>query len=454
MIRTSVIIPVYNTIEYLDECVRSVLAQAVDETEIILVDDGSTDGSLQLCEEYAAGYDNVKLIRQEHRFQGTARNRGLEKAIGEYVYFMDSDDIIKPGLFDRCYDVCRENDLDFVMFDAEGFIYDENDTELAVPDDICDRSGLGIRSGIYTGPEFWNEQYNSHGLLYVVWLLYIKRSFLLENDLFFEERTYFEDNDWMLRTYLSAGRTMYLPEKMHRHRWRRGSNMLDGFTVDLMKGCFRMHDVLIKISEGVDSNEKRRMAEDVILLNIRRFERLKEIGRDREDAYSGPLKDFCSKLLGYIADPERSTYAKSIDTAALDRVIRSTKEWENAPEISIKAEDLPVWMPGPACPDGSGSQRIIVIYGTGNVGKRYYGLLEEFCEMDRLEIVFAETMPEEGAACCGRPVLPIKEAARMRPDDVIIASTKYAEEMWRTAKEDIGEESVLIMMPKEMKFFL
>ena len=453
MIRTSVIIPVYNTVEYLDDCVRSVLAQGLKETEIILVDDGSTDGSLQLCEEYAAGYNNVTLICQEHQFQGTARNRGLEAANGEYVYFMDSDDIIKPGLFDRCYEVCRENDLDFVMFDAEGFRYDENDKELVVPDDICDRSGLGIRSGIYTGPEFWNEQYNSHGLLYVVWLLYIKRSFLLENDLFFEERTYFEDNDWMLRTYLSAERTMYLPEMMHRHRWRRGSNMLDGFTVDLMKGCFRMHDVLIRIAEGLTLDERRRMAEDVILLNIRRFERLKEISRDREDAYCGLLKDFCSKLIGYIAEPERSDYAKSIDTAALDRVIRSAKDWKDPPEISVKAEDLPVWLPEITGADGS-QHRTIVIYGTGNVGKRYYELLEEFCETDRFEIVFAETMPEAGATCCGRPVLSIKEAARMRPDDVIIASTKYAEEMQRTAKEDIEDEAVLITMPKEMKFFL
>ena len=85
MIKTSVIIPVYNTAEYLEECVDSVIAQTQEGVEIILVDDGSTDGSLEMCEKYAASYDNITLIRQEHEFQGTARNRGLRAS--EALFF-------------------------------------------------------------------------------------------------------------------------------------------------------------------------------------------------------------------------------------------------------------------------------------------------------------------------------------------------------------------------------
>ena len=448
MIKTSVIIPVYDTAEYLEECVESVLAQTQEGVEIILVDDGSTDGSLEMCEKYAASYDNITLLRQEHEFQGTARNRGLRAANGEYIYFMDSDDIILPNLFDRCYGICEANDLDFIMFDAEGFKYDENDKELIVPDDICDRSGMGIESGIYTGVRFWNDFYNSHGLLYVVWLLYIKRSFLMENELFFEERTYFEDNDWMLRTYLAARRAMYIPEKMHLHRWRRGSNMLGGFTVDLMKGCFRMHDVLIGIAEKEKDDPKRlRMAEDVILLNIRRFERLAEIGGEREHPYAGALADFVSRLSSHLSDPERSAYAKSIDTAALDRIIRSTAEWKNGPKGSIAAgpADIPVWLPSR---DGR-----IIIYGTGNIGKLYLGLIEEFCDAGGLDITFAETDPDEGAVFGGSPVIAISEAGKTEPDAVVIASTKYPQEMKRTAEKYCDNE-IIKTVPKELKFFL
>ena len=94
MIRTSVIIPVYNTAEYLRECLDSVLDQKQKDIEIILVDDGSDDGSLEIEEEYAANYPFIRLLRQDHEYQGTARNRGLEIAQGEFVYFMDSDDVM------------------------------------------------------------------------------------------------------------------------------------------------------------------------------------------------------------------------------------------------------------------------------------------------------------------------------------------------------------------------
>ena len=85
MITTSVIIPVYNTAEYLEECIDSVLAQDDGDIEVILVDDGSDDGSLEICERYAADHSCVSLLKQEHLFQGTARNRGLEAANGEFV---------------------------------------------------------------------------------------------------------------------------------------------------------------------------------------------------------------------------------------------------------------------------------------------------------------------------------------------------------------------------------
>ena len=105
MIKTSIIIPVYNTVEYLRECLDSVLNQTQKEIEIILVDDGSDDGSLEICREYADRYPFITLLQQNHLYQGTARNRGLEIAAGKYVYFMDSDDWITPQLLEKCYAV-------------------------------------------------------------------------------------------------------------------------------------------------------------------------------------------------------------------------------------------------------------------------------------------------------------------------------------------------------------
>ena len=140
-IKTSVIIPVYNTAQYLEECIESVLAQTQKEIEIFLIDDGSTDGSLEIIDRYVSDYPFIYKITQQHEYQGTARNRGIRQARGEYIYFMDSDDIAKPQLFETCYELCEREKLDFAIFDSNGFI-DGMDEDYVRPDDIIDRTVL------------------------------------------------------------------------------------------------------------------------------------------------------------------------------------------------------------------------------------------------------------------------------------------------------------------------
>ena len=436
MIRTSVIIPVYNTADYLAACVDSVLAQTQKETEIILVDDGSTDGSLAIAQRYAADLEQVTLLTQEHQFQGTARNRGLKEARGEFVYFMDSDDLIRPELFEKCYAACVQRDLDFVMFDSEGFVYDENDTELAVPDDICDRRNMGIGDGIYTGPEFWNRFYARHGVLYVCWLLYIRRDFLLANDLRYEERTYFEDNDWMLRMYLCAERTAYLPEFLHLHRWRRGSNMLSGFTADLLKGCFRMHRVLTGLLSGEESPAKRKMIEDVLRLNTRRFDRLAEVPDTEE--YFRPLSEFLSECV-LRAD-------RYENLAVLYRALRSTEGWKCVPGDPEPLRKL-------AGALVRGTSRRVVIYGAGKMGEILCRLLEAYGELQDKTVVFADEK-KAGQTVFGRPCLAPLSIAAFAPDEILLGSVKFAREMKDTLDKVYTGNAKITKIPEGMRFFL
>lgn len=94
--KLSVVIPVYDTEETLEACVKSVLDQGVDDTEIILVDDGSDDGSPAMCDRLAREHEEVCTIHEEHRGIAGARNKGIEKARGEYIMFVDSDDSLAP----------------------------------------------------------------------------------------------------------------------------------------------------------------------------------------------------------------------------------------------------------------------------------------------------------------------------------------------------------------------
>jgi len=118
MKRISIIIPIYNTGEYLHKCIKSILSQTLTDFELILVDDGSVDESCRICDEYAMGDDRIKVIHKENEGVSIARNTALGIAEGEYIGFIDSDDWIEPDMYERLYNHAIQNNCDIVMCDA------------------------------------------------------------------------------------------------------------------------------------------------------------------------------------------------------------------------------------------------------------------------------------------------------------------------------------------------
>lgn len=97
----SVIVPVYNVEKYLDECVRSIMNQTYQNLEILLIDDGSTDRSPEMCDTYARQDSRVKVIHQHNQGLSAARNTGMNSMKGEYFGFVDSDDYIEPTMYEK-----------------------------------------------------------------------------------------------------------------------------------------------------------------------------------------------------------------------------------------------------------------------------------------------------------------------------------------------------------------
>ena len=115
-IKVSVIIPVYNTGKYLKNCLDSVINQTLKDIEIICINDGSKDNSLDILKEHAKKYEHIKIFNQRHKGAGAARNKGLKKAIGEYVYFLDGDDFIKPDALEKAYKKITETNSEICIF--------------------------------------------------------------------------------------------------------------------------------------------------------------------------------------------------------------------------------------------------------------------------------------------------------------------------------------------------
>lgn len=133
MARISIIMPVYNVAEYLHNCVDSIFAQKFTDWELILVDDGSTDASLSICEEYVAKDARVKLVRRAHSNAAACRNAGIRVAAGEYLMFLDSDDVFSPWLLDRLYGNAEVHGADISACTSVAFIDGRPEPEFKEP---------------------------------------------------------------------------------------------------------------------------------------------------------------------------------------------------------------------------------------------------------------------------------------------------------------------------------
>lgn len=162
----SVIIPVYNCSDYLHECLDSIFAQSLNDIEVICVDNGSSDESADILQEYASAHSNILILHQNARGAGLARNLGLRHANGEYVIFLDGDDFFEPNLLRNTYKHAKRTDADIVLFG--GRIFDdalgklEEKVVFINPELLPDStvfSSLEIPDSIFqvTNPAAWNK---------------------------------------------------------------------------------------------------------------------------------------------------------------------------------------------------------------------------------------------------------------------------------------------------------
>ncbi len=144
----SIIIPVYNAEKYLKECLDSVLAQTFPDFELLLINDGSSDTSGAICNEYAGTDHRIKVVHKENGGVSSARNVGLDMVQGKYVVFVDSDDTISPLMLERCKDAMDHDNLDLLQFtvlkngEGKGF-----DTDVVSPEEFVKYRGLNYGVG-------------------------------------------------------------------------------------------------------------------------------------------------------------------------------------------------------------------------------------------------------------------------------------------------------------------
>lgn len=212
--RLSIIIPVYNVEKYIGKCLDSVLDQGLNnkDYEIIIVNDGSTDGSFKIAQSYAKINDQIKIINKENGGVGNARNCGMHDAKGKYIYFIDPDDYLISNSLKKLVDTCEREDLDILTFLSSSFPKKIN-FDVSFGDQMF--------SPIVTGEEYVaNVNYRSE-----VWWYLINREFLKNSGIRFIEGRWLEDVVFSIELILAAKRIAHLKLNAHRYRVTAGTAM-------------------------------------------------------------------------------------------------------------------------------------------------------------------------------------------------------------------------------------
>ena len=232
MPEVSVIIPIYNTAAYLRKALDSICDQTLKELEIILIDDGSTDGSRGIIEEYAERDARIRWYAQPNQGQGVARNTALALATGRYIYFMDSDDLLGRDALRHCHEECERYKLDFAFFDAETILEDRHTPNLY----DYRRKGIVDENKLWNGIELLDFEINHRKLLISPCLFFTRRSFLERCFKGFPSGIIHEDHVFAMDVLLNARRARYIAQPYFKRRVRGSSTMTGRFGMRNIEG--------------------------------------------------------------------------------------------------------------------------------------------------------------------------------------------------------------------------
>jgi len=411
----SVIIPVYNTSAYLQECVDSVLAQTLKDFEIIIVDDASTDDSLAVCQRLYGSNPKVRILHHEKNgTAGAARNTGLEAANGKYVAFIDSDDLFMPYALACLYERAEKYQADVVH--SSGVYLPNGDVEhIRVEDDFrmltTDQLPLlkheeliphepALRTGL------WAERKLSGGVVHNLY----KRTFLNEHELRFEEDIVpGQDVMFLFRCVFYAPVYVRIPEIFYIYRrpdssvtrTKRNAHFLAQLVENMVKKvrCLDRYMGEIEYFQA-HPDEKEKVRECVVLDTDPFFVQECYRGDGSVEGDMSEVRQVMERIFG------RDAWLAEYYFHAYHR-----KNLTNRPGRGIQMSYMFPWHLFP-------EHSRVVIYGAGEVGKCFY---EQAVRFDYVEIVGIVDRNADGINTMGIPVQTVENIKKIAYDYVLIS---------------------------------
>lgn len=252
----SIIIPVYNVEKYLNDCIKSVLSQNFESIETILIDDGSTDSSSQICKMYSKKFDTISYFRKENGGLSKARNYGILKATGEYLIFLDSDDFIEQDSLTNIYKILVNEKPD-VLIGVLNKYYDDNNIKrnkiISTREEIRTLDKYEVINKLFPYIEWSAPKY------------IVKKEIVKKNNLKFKEGYLHEDVDWTTNLFLVCNSYSLNEIPFYYHRMMRHGSITNTLNSK------RIRDVVSIVSDLILKLEQLQMPREVFLSFVSRL---------------------------------------------------------------------------------------------------------------------------------------------------------------------------------------
>lgn len=222
MIKVSVIIPIYNVENYIEECLRSAMQQTLREIEIICVNDGTPDNSMDIVSRLAKEDSRIVIVNKANGGLSSARNAGMDVAKGEYLYFLDSDDWVDTHMLEELYDEAKQYDLDNIYFDAES-VFENKELEVKQKSYRTYYNRQPIYQNVVTGLELLDAMQHEAEYRTSACLQMPRRAFLRDYEIRFVEGILHEDNLFTFQSMIVASKVKHVPRQYYKRRVRENS---------------------------------------------------------------------------------------------------------------------------------------------------------------------------------------------------------------------------------------
>lgn len=430
--KVSVIVPILNSIQYIEECIDSILAQSLTEIEVLMVDAGSTDGTMERLYEYEKQDARCRVIKSEMKSCGYQDNLGVQHAGGEYVAFVESDDAVVPQMYEELYALAKEQDLDFVKGDFDTFYFIENGERIS-------ERFRGVPARYYN--KVLDASQNPELILHdmYLWKGIYKRDFLIDNGIWQNttKGAAFQDVGFALQTISQAKRVFYTDKVYYQYRRDNADSSVynkNGYVY--LKNEFLFiekflekkpelsqfwHYYYQRLFNMIQTRDKIRIFSEVEWNEVEAsLEEMAGIFRRGIDKGRITLEEF-----GESRFYEISMLCRDLDLYLRNAAFKhtfQTEQWD---------EQLH------ACTE----HKNIVIFGCSITNRRLFAILER----NHIKVAaFCDNAEEKwGQKCCGVPVLSPQQAA-VQEDVVFLIPKKYEQEM-KHRLEGLGVEAQRIV---------